>query len=68
MNEHDATEVAYKNGFKDGVKSATRHGIWKAMHNPLGELIGWRHNECGRVTCEASEYCSKCGAKMSLDE
>ena len=63
LNKYDATELAYKNGFKDGVESATKHDVWKAMYNPLGELIGWEHNECGRVTCEASNYCPDCGVK-----
>ena len=67
MNEYDATELAYKNGFKDGIESVIKRGVWKAMHNPLGELIGWRHDECGRVTCEASNHCPDCGAKMHLE-
>ena len=68
MREYDATEQAYKNGFEDGKKSVLKYGTWKAMHNPLGELIGWMHSNCGRVTYETSEYCPTCGAKMSLDK
>lgn len=68
MNEYDAVEQAYKNGFENGRASVLKCGIWKAMHNPLGELIGWMHDECGMVTCCVSNYCPECGANMSLEK
>ena len=68
MKEYDISEYAYKNGFEDGRASVLKHGTWMAMHNPLGELIGWRHDECGAVTCYITEYCPTCGAKMDLED
>jgi hypothetical protein len=44
------------------------HGVWVEMHDPYGDLTGWIHEECGRETTSADEYCSKCGAKMTFVE
>ena len=43
-------------------------GEWVEMRDPYGDLTGWIHEECGRETNFASEYCSKCGAKMTFVE
>ena len=43
-------------------------GEWIEMRDPYGDLTGWIHEECGRETNFASEYCSKCGAKMTFVE
>ena len=43
-------------------------GEWKEMRDPYGDLTGWIHEECGRETNFPSEYCSKCGAKMTFVE
>ena len=43
-------------------------GEWKEMRDPYGDLTGWIHEECGHETQCASNYCSKCGAKMTFIE
>ena len=43
-------------------------GVWVEMRDPYGDLMGWIHEECGRETNSADEYCSKCGAKMTFIE
>ena len=43
-------------------------GEWKEMRDPYGDLTGWIHEECGHETQCASNYCSKCGAKMKFIE
>ena len=43
-------------------------GEWIEMRDPYGDLTGWIHEECGHETQCASNYCSKCGAKMKLIE
>ena len=43
-------------------------GEWVEMRDPYGDLTGWIHEECGRETNAATEYCSKCGAKMTFVE
>ena len=43
-------------------------GTWVEMRDPYGDLTGWIHEECGRETNAATEYCSKCGAKMTFVE
>lgn len=43
-------------------------GEWIEMRDPYGDLTGWIHEECGRETNAATEYCSKCGAKMTFVE
>ena len=43
-------------------------GEWVEMRDPYGDLMGWIHEECGRETNSADEYCSKCGAKMTFIE
>jgi len=49
------------------VESVVR-GEWVEMRDPYGDLTGWIHESCGRETNFASEYCSKCGAKMTFVE
>lgn len=66
MNVYDAIETAYKNGFEAGKASMTKHGLWEAMYDSCGKLVGWIHRDCGRVTIEASNYCPSCGTKMSV--
>ena len=43
-------------------------GGWIEMRDPYGDLTGWIHEECGHETQCASNYCSKCGAKMKFIE
>ena len=43
-------------------------GEWIEMRDPYGDLTGWIHEECGHETQCASNYCSKCGAKMTFIE
>jgi len=68
MNEHDATEQIYKNGFEDGRKSVLKLGKWKTLYDNMdGKIIGWVHEECGMIHFNASKYCPDCGAKMSVE-
>ena len=39
-------------------------GWWEPVRDPYGNLEGWIHKECGRITKEASAYCPTCGADM----
>ena len=70
MDNHTATELAYKNGYEQGKKDAVRHGRWEFKHPN-----GWACSECGewglmidnRGICK-SNYCPNCGAKMDGDD
>lgn len=71
MDEKDATETAYKNGYEDGKRDAVKHGRWIEVDD--GVLIGkGTHFECSE--CEVweswgrlSRYCPNCGARMDGD-
>ena len=45
-----------------------KHGEWKAIINAYGEYEGWIHEDCGRQTEEACNYCPNCGTKMDLGD
>lgn len=46
------------------IEPQVAEGVWREERNPYGELVGWNHVECGRMTQEASKFCPNCGAKM----
>ena len=73
MNENDAIEQAYRNGYEDGKRDAVKHGTWVAWWND--DYLSYCHmcSECGEypLTKEEtvrdevlSDYCPSCGAKM----
>ncbi len=68
MNNTDAIEQAYRNGYEDGKRDAVKHGTWRESFS-----YGRWHYECpfcdnGYATKEKDEtppnYCGNCGAKM----
>ena len=69
MREYDATELAYKNGFEAGLKSAVRHGAWITYvidyYDEGRREIEYKCSECGRFEPLRELYCH-CGAKMDL--
>lgn len=58
MNEHDATEQAYKRGYEDGKRDATKPGYW-ITKNGITFC-----SEC--MTCGLPHWkrCPVCEAKM----
>ena len=56
MNNTDAIEQAYRNGYEDGKRDAVRHGRWKQTTEPLG----WNEVDCVE--------CSVCGESWVIDE
>lgn len=45
-----------------------RHGRWREMRNPYGELEGWIHDNCGFSDTAAMNFCAYCGAKMDAEQ
>ena len=77
MNIHDATEQAYKNGYRQGKQDAVKHGRWEErMYSELIEETGeyWEDVYYYCTNCDApnftdeAPYCPNCGAKMDLEE
>lgn len=67
MDIYDATEIAYKNGYEQGMKDAVKHGRWI-----FETTNGREHMKCSN--CLKSQtptgvfaYCPNCGAKMDLE-
>ena len=67
MDIYDATEIAYKNGYEQGMKDAVKHGKWI-----FKTINGREHMKCSN--CLKSQtptgvftYCPNCGAKMDLE-
>ena len=67
MDNHTATEQAYKNVYEQGKKDAVRHGGWKLKYETFGEM------QCSICGSEAlvkeryyvsSNFCPNCGAIM----
>lgn len=59
MDKYTATEIAYRNGYEQGLKDATKHGRW---------LVGMVCSECGQIDWTQPNYCPNCGAKMTCSE
>lgn len=67
MKNIDATEQAYKNGYKQGKQDAVEHGRWVWSE----ENKCWICSNCKRSALNNyrgnstdSNYCPNCGAKM----
>jgi hypothetical protein len=73
MDNHTATELAYKNGYEQGKKDAVRHGRWVDNHcTECGEMpMGteeWERLDVEPPRFERfMDYCPCCGAKMRGD-
>ena len=69
MKLHDATEMAYKNGYEQGKKDAVVHGRWERCFEDWRQQIegdkcsacGFEHYGCG---IKYYHYCPNCGADM----
>lgn len=59
MDKYTATEIAYKNGYEQGLRNAIKRGRW---------LAGMVCSECGKIDWNLSNYCPNCGAKMTCSE
>lgn len=79
MNIHDATETAYKNGYKVGYEKGKRdtvkHGHWIGEGDGYadGEIVldVWYCSECGYCIDDGTDeeamlpnFCPNCGADM----
>lgn len=74
MDIYDATEIAYKNGYEQGLKDAVKHGRWVLGYVEPGYFTPggnrpWICSECGKIESWSldkpkTNYCSGCGAKM----
>lgn len=62
MTKHDWTEIAYKNGFDDGVKAGVRHGTWHNNGN------NWVCSYCRNTEQFPFPYCPWCGTKNANPE
>lgn len=79
MKDYESTEIAYKNGYAQGLKDAVKHGRWidKGMDGDFSWRIDgrgscWHVHECsacGGNLCVMlpSNFCPHCGAKMDLE-
>lgn len=81
MNEYEATERAYKNGYADGQKDARKKGVWLNWQGgpvwPNEFYRWWCCSECKHqmefdeaVTKDEfpSNFCPNCGADMRGEE
>ena len=75
MNIHDATEQAYKNGYKQGKQDAVVHGRWEEQKEYDFEerdyfISGYTCSCCGfwYLNVKKYNYCPNCGAKMDLPQ
>jgi rubrerythrin len=70
MDEHDATELAYKNGFAAGYAAGRqsvaeeKHGRWLPQIL-LGQRV-WDCSECKTLGSPHWKRCPVCEAKMDL--
>ncbi len=72
MNNTDAIEQAYRNGYEDGKRDAVRHGHWidqKEAKEAERYDMAYCCSVCGRCDWDCTEsesfnFCPACGAKM----
>ncbi len=62
MKNIDATEQAYKNGYKKGKQDAVVHGRWETIDGR--EYLGCLCSNCKMWFDTRTNYCPNCGAKM----
>lgn len=65
MNPYDATEIAYKNGYEQGMKDAVKHGRWEPVpSNGIGGTA--KCSICGKAIYgyHTMNYCPNCGERM----
>lgn len=66
MTNNDACEIAYKNGYEQGLKDAVKHGRWEWMTEDM-----YNCTYCGTINHVKEvmgrpdfNYCPNCGARM----
>ena len=45
-----------------------KHGKWDEIRDEHGNLVTYIHRSCGCMSTGDDKYCSKCGAKMDLED
>ena len=68
MDNHTAAEIAYKNGYEQGMKDAVKHGRWENITIAVVDTTGYC-SVCGEQAVWRSRnkpytVCPNCGAKM----
>ena len=64
MNEHDATELAYKRGYEDGKRDAAKYGHWVVKHIKNSNYRYCFCSECQTMGTITWKRCPVCEAKM----
>ena len=70
MNQHDATEQAYKRGYEAGKRDAVKHGEWDAKEDLVRSYLNgcteifYECSVCRSASAFKSPHCPNCGAKM----
>ena len=64
MNEHDATEQAYKRGYEDGKRDAVKRGHWVVKHIKNRNYRYCFCSECQTMGDITWKCCPFCEAKM----
>ena len=69
MDKYLATEIAYKNGYEQGLKDAVRHGRWVdtgffTSHKIPIYACSVCFNEVYDNYINCHNYCLHCGAQM----
>ena len=65
MDVYTATEMAYKNGYEQGLKDAVKHGEWIRYLDfwmKCSECDGSWHEQW--ILGKQLNYCPNCGVKM----
>ena len=62
MNNIDAIEQAYRNGYEDGKRDAAKHGHWQKIR--LRGFEVWACSECQTLGKPQWKVCPVCTAKM----
>ncbi len=66
MKNIDATEIAWKNGYKNGKEDAVVHGRWEYhWFDSYCSVCGWENKADSVTRCRNDyPYCPICGTKM----
>ena len=72
MNNTDAIEQAYRNGYEDGKRDAVKRGHWTVKtdfkiplsHAYIRKEIIYICSYCNKAYRSKMNFCGNCGAKM----
>lgn len=66
MDINNATEIAYKNGYEQGMKDAVKHGRCKFCEDldKMYEVVCYLPHDSGDATDIPINYCPNCGSDM----